>query len=101
ASRIGCTKPASHCEPKPAPPSSVLFVIHSLFCKSSAIVIFHDCVERISLLIHCSRLQPSGKSGPLTLRMLLTESKRRPSIRYLFSQKRALSRRYWRTSGRP
>ena len=43
ASRIGWTNAASHCEPKPAPPAPVSRVIQSLFCRSSATVIFHGC----------------------------------------------------------
>jgi hypothetical protein len=107
ASRIGWTNAASHCEPKPAPPALVLRVIHSLFCRSSAIVIFQGARPRISSFTHCSRFQPSAMSVagsllfPLRLRILITESNRKPSSRYLSSQNNALSRMYWRTSGRP
>src|SRR4030095_8244825 len=62
--RMGWTKPASHCEPNPAPPAPTSLVSHLLFCRSSAIVILPGYSSATLPLIHWSRFQPSGKSWP-------------------------------------
>ena len=95
AARTGYANAPSHCVSNPAPPAPVVFVIHSFSPRSSAIISLPGNCASAESLHHCSRLQPSGISGPAKSRrrMNLVPSKRSPSIRNSSSHIMALSRR--------
>jgi len=63
APRTVWTNRESHCELNPAPPAPMSFVIHPLPLRSSAMVNFQGWRAWTSSLIHCIRLQPSGRSA--------------------------------------
>ena len=62
AGRTRRMNPASHCAPKPAPPSAVGVTRIGSSSRSSAIVIFHGWRARISSLIQARNDQPSGRA---------------------------------------
>ena len=94
AARTGKANEPSHCVSNPAPPAPVVFVIHALSPRSSAIISLLAACASAESLHHCIRLHPSGMSGPCrsTMRMNLVPSKRIPSIRNSSSHIIVLSR---------
>ena len=106
AARTGCTKPAAHWRSNPRPPSAVGAHTAGSSRRSSAIITAYGNSLCIVSFNCCRNERPSGRSrdaspDPSMLRMLIVESRRRPSTPYSANHIRALPIRWSRTSRRP